>query len=121
MNVKDISIYFFEKTNQRATPAMFKKTGSQIKNLIESGYKEEEIIKCIDYLVENPPPKGFYSIGYLSYTINDVLQKIKLKELREKSELAIQDSLCSVENSKSNSEKFLNKKKNRFKGTLKIN
>lgn len=71
---KDIALYFFDATNQRATPQIFSKTIIIAKSILQGGYSREEIYESIDYLIGEGV--SMYSLGYLSTCINDVLFKI---------------------------------------------
>lgn len=89
---KDIALHFLEVTEGRYTQAIIAKTINQAKNLLKAGYSKDEIIKTIDYIVDNTDVK-MYSIGYINSCINDVLRKIKeenkeeeLEKLRKKLE-----------------------------------
>lgn len=77
---------FFSLTERRATAATFTQTIGQAKALLNAGFSKEEIISAIQYCIDNPPPKGFNSLGWLSYTIEDVLRKIKAKQAKEQIE-----------------------------------
>jgi len=79
-----VAQYFFAATGKRATSATMKQTIGQAKSLLKAGFKPEEIIHVINELVEHPPKDGLKSLGYLSYVIEDVLIKIKAKEVRNK-------------------------------------
>lgn len=74
-----IAKYFINKTAGRATPAIMKKTHTQAKTLLQSGYAKEEIFKVIDFLIDEMKIK-MYSLGYINTCINDVLIKIEKKE-----------------------------------------
>lgn len=83
---KDIALYFFDATNQRATPEIFSKTIIIAKSILKGGYTKEEIYQAIDYLVDEGVI--MYSLGYLSCSINDVLYKInKAKEIERNFEV----------------------------------
>lgn len=78
-----VAKYFIDKTAGRATPAIMKKTHIQAKTLLQNGYSKEEIIKVIDFLIDEKKI-NIYSLGYVNTCINDVLNKIKKEELQEK-------------------------------------
>lgn len=85
---KDIAIYFFKSINKKAKSKDYAITIKQAKYLIDLGYSLEDIALAIDYYVENPPPNGFYSLGYLNKSMEVALvekkldiEKQKLKEM----------------------------------------
>lgn len=78
-----IAKHFYNSTKMKATPAMVRTAIGHAKSLINTGFTHDEIINAIDYCVANPPPKGFMSLGWLSYTMNDVLKKIKVKQIKD--------------------------------------
>jgi len=80
---RTIAFEFFKLTNRRYTPATLKQTISQAQNLLDCGFKQHEILQGIHWCIEHPPPKGFYSIGWLSYDLENILHKIKAKEVQE--------------------------------------
>lgn len=82
-HAKDIAIYFFDHTNQRATKQIFMKTVVTAKSLLSNGYSKEEILKAIDYLIEQGV--NMHSLGYVSASINDVLVKVREREKKETS------------------------------------
>lgn len=57
------------------------------KNLLKK-YTLEDLKKVIDYLVKNPPRKGLYSIKFLEFVADEILDIIilreKAKEVRKK-------------------------------------
>lgn len=77
-DAKEIAVKFFEATNQKATRAVFAKTISQAKVLLESGYTLEEVLKAVNYATERN--KDIYSLGYFSYAINKILKDIEKEE-----------------------------------------
>ena len=85
-----VAKHFIGSTEQRATPAIMKKTTSQAKSILQSGYTKEEIIEVIDYLI-NIKQVNIYSLGYINKSINDVLRQIKQNNKeKEKQELKSQ-------------------------------
>lgn len=81
-DAKDIALHFVNITVGKATPAIMKKTISQAKTLLSSGYTKEEIIKAIDYIID-VMHVDMYSLGYVNTAINDVLKQIRQKEKEE--------------------------------------
>jgi hypothetical protein len=79
----EIARYFFTVTNKRATKATMSMSIGQAKSLLNAGFTFEEITKVIDYLTLHPPRNGFNSLGFLSYVMEEVLDKIKAKEVKE--------------------------------------
>lgn len=83
---KDIAIYFLEATDQRYTPSIIAKTIIQAKAILEAGYTKDEIIQCIDWVV-NKTTVVMYSLGYISTMINKILENIKQEvDAEEKNE-----------------------------------
>ena len=119
MSEREVARYFFDKTGRKATPALFGQSLGQVKTLLLSGFTEEEIKKGIDYLVENPPKNGFRSLGFLSYCLDDILLKIKVKELRERASGVI-TQINETQEATNNVQKFLNQKEVKVKGTGKF-
>jgi hypothetical protein len=114
---QEIAEYFYDNYLHKATQKVFMQNKSSAKALLNAGYTKEEIISCIDYLIANPPRNGFQSLAYLQYVINDVLIKLKAKELQRASELHIEVSQHEDTN---NIEKFNNMPKSKIKGVFKI-
>lgn len=112
---QEVMRYFYKATNQRITPAQAKMTVGQAKNLLKV-YEKQELIDCIDYLVKNPPPKGFVSLGFLSYAANEILAKINKEKFRETIKEKIQFDIDTSEPSEGNKEKFLKNKTKKIKG-----
>lgn len=88
---KDIAIYFFKSIEKNAEGKDYAVTIKQAKHLLDLGYSKEDVYLAIDYYVENPPPSGFYSLGYLNKTMEKALvekkldkELIKLKEMENK-------------------------------------
>ena len=79
---KDIAIYFLEATDQRYTPSIIAKTIIQAKAILEAGYTKDEIIQCIDWVV-NKTTVVMYSLGYISTMINKILENIKEEKVDE--------------------------------------
>lgn len=73
---KDVASYFYQKTGIRGTPAMYAKTIKQAKSLLEAGYTEEEIIYCLDFVIDIKKI-DIYSLGYLSYTIANIIKEVR--------------------------------------------
>ena len=83
---KDIAIYFLEATDQRYTPSIIAKTIIQAKAILEAGYTKDEIIQCIDWVI-NKTTVVMYSLGYISTMINKILENIKQEvDAEEKNE-----------------------------------
>lgn len=73
---------FYRFTNQRRTSAMYRKTMAQA-SLLLNQYTQSEIISAIDWCCEHPPPKGFTSLGWLEYDMNNILAKVQAREVKE--------------------------------------
>jgi len=78
-----LASYFFTLKNAKTTPAMMRMSIGQARNLINAGYTENEISDCILYTFNHPPRSGFKSIGWLSYTIADTLNKVKVMKMKQ--------------------------------------
>lgn len=78
-----LASYFFMLKSIRPTPAMMRTAIGQARNLINAEYTEQEITECILYTINHPPQKGFTSLGWLSYTIAETLNKIKVQKIKE--------------------------------------
>lgn len=117
MTTKDLATYFFNVTNQKWTGRNFSRTIGQINTLLKEGYTLEEIKAAIDYYVENPPEKGFYSIGWLNYNINQALRQVAIKKI-EKQQQGVHD--ITVTEDKSNREKYKKNSNHSVRGTIKF-
>lgn len=83
---RDIALYFLEATDQRYTSSIIAKTVIQAKSILEAGYTKDEIIQCIDWVVDKTNVI-MYSLGYISTMINKILENIKQEaEDEEKNE-----------------------------------
>lgn len=81
---KDIALYFLDMIGtERYTQTIVGRTIRQVKSVMASGYTKDEIVKCIDHIIN----KGvtMYSFGYVSASINDVLKEIEILELQNES------------------------------------
>lgn len=85
---KDIALYFFLATDVRYTSSMIAKTINQVKALLEAGYTLQEIKDSIDYIVTKTSIQ-MYSLGYLSTSINSILEKLN----KEKKELEVKETI----------------------------
>jgi hypothetical protein len=98
----------------------------QAKALLDAGYEMQDILQTIDYLMAHPPKDGIRSLGFVQYVINDVMFKIKVKELKEREIKAFEAVKANTgvpqptTQDLSNAEKYLNKAKATIKGALKI-
>lgn len=91
-DAKDIAVRFFERTNQRATSAMFAKTIKQAKDLMLAGFTKDEILKVIDYATSTP--NNIYSLGYFATAINKLLKEVeRLEAIETVAEMARQTSI----------------------------
>lgn len=79
---KSLAFYFFEKTNQKATPALIARTIASAKMMLKSGYTYEEIVSVINYVIDVQKTE-MYSIGYIEVSINAILHKIKSLEVKQ--------------------------------------
>jgi hypothetical protein len=90
----EIAKTFFYLTERRATPATFTQTLGQARTLLNAGFNKFEIIEGIKYCIANPPKKGFNSLGWLSYTLEDILKKIKIQHIKKE----MSETTISVDN-----------------------
>jgi hypothetical protein len=60
---------------------------NQAKSLIEAGFDYEEIKQGIEWCVEHPPKKGFQSLGWLSYDLENILVKVKAKQTKKEMDI----------------------------------
>lgn len=74
---------FFQKTGRRATKATMGQSINQAKSLLDAGFNVQEIEQGIDWCIKVSPPKGFNSLGWLSYDLENILLKIKAKEVKQ--------------------------------------
>lgn len=74
-DAKQIALHFIEKTSGRATKAIMGKTINQAKSLLTEGYKKEEILNVIDYLID-VKKIDMFSLGYVNVSINSILLTI---------------------------------------------
>lgn len=98
--------YFYFKTQRRTTKGTMAQTIGQAKALLSAGFTCQEIEQGIDYCVENPPKKGFYSLGWLSYDLENILVKLKAKQAKETLAQTVSipdDTVSSIEHSAKNS------------------
>lgn len=77
---KNLVLLFYDKTQLRFTNKDIMIAIKSAKSLLNSGYTFDEIKNTIEYCVENQPPKGIYSFGFISNQINRVLAILKQKE-----------------------------------------
>lgn len=109
-HAKEVALHFLERTTERFTPAMVKKTIGQVKTLMSSGYSKEEVIKVIDYLLD-VKKVNMYSLGYVNSAINNVLEELKEIEYNNISSISSQgkeyskEVLTDEESAKRNREK----------------
>ena len=85
-DAKDIALYFIDLTSGRATPSIISRTIIQAKSILSSGYTKEEIIKVIDVMV-GKKGASIYSLGYISASINSVLNEIKKEDVKEQAKI----------------------------------
>lgn len=77
---KELAIRFYEKTGLKYTNRDIMVSVQNAKTLLKAGYTYDEIKNTIDYCVDNPPPKGIYSFGFIVNQINKVTTLLKSKE-----------------------------------------
>lgn len=89
-HAKEVALHFLERTQEKYTPAMVKKTIGQVKTLMSYGYTRDEVIKTIDYLID-VKRVNMYSLGYVNSAINNVLEELKTLEYNKKAEEILQN------------------------------
>lgn len=85
MNIKDVALHFYEKTNIKITPSDMAKTVKQIKMIVNKGYNPKEIIDAINYIIDEKHVK-VYSMGYILKCIDSIYKEIQQRN-KEKEEL----------------------------------
>ena len=85
-HAKDIALHFYDRKGWRVgskhATSPFGKTVNQAKKLLSYNYSKQEIIEVIDYIFDNMD-KEIYSLGFVNYVINDVLDKIKVMKMKQ--------------------------------------
>ena len=89
---KELVLLFYDKTGLRFTNKDIMIAIKGAKRLLEAGYTFDEIKDTIEYCVKNPPEKGIYSFGFISYEINKVLAILKSKKRQQQVTQAIDKS-----------------------------
>lgn len=69
---KELALDFLEQIGQRPNPAVMARTIKSIRELMESGYNDEEIKYAMDYTLTIKP--DIYSFAYISTTIDKALR-----------------------------------------------
>lgn len=108
---KDIALYFIRITGGSLSTSNVGKTIIQAKKLLSLGYKKQNIIDVIDYLIASNI--NIYSLGYLFSCIESTLNTLevakKAKTEKEKLTLANQQQQSEVVSNLESSER--NKRK----------
>ena len=106
---QELTKAFFNAVEKKVTPGIFKQSIGQFKNLLNV-YTYEELEKVIEYIKEKKMT-NIYSVGYLSYATNKLLQDIKLEEIKKiKTEVIQADTLeLNIDNKKEKKSSFLDK------------
>lgn len=118
----EVARYFCDQTGNKFTPKMFI-IQLRIADSLLKVYKKEEIKFAIDYLIKNPPSKGFTSLAYVQYVMNSILIKKKALEERQKSEDAIKyprSTPEAIQDTDENKTKYTNKGMPTIHGVKKI-
>lgn len=79
---KDIALYFVQQTTGRATPSAIAKTITQAKSLLASGYTKDEVLACIDYVLQVRKIE-MYSLGYINAGINSILEDVNKQKTQD--------------------------------------
>lgn len=90
---KELVLLFYEKTGLKFTNKNIMIAIKNAKTLLEAGYTYDEIKNTINYCVENPPQKGIYSFGFITYEINKVLSILKQEEKKKITTQALDKSV----------------------------
>jgi hypothetical protein len=72
-DAKDVVSYFMAKAKLPASPSTYARTTQQVKILLQGGYTKEEIIACINYLIDVRAVE-VYSFGYINSSISSILK-----------------------------------------------
>lgn len=91
---KELALVFLEKIGQRATPSVMKRTITQVKELMEFGYTDDEIKYTIDYVTR--VNKNIYSFGYVCSAIDSAIKQ-RDKGERPKHAIKVRDVVVTNE------------------------
>lgn len=75
--------HFSNELNIKINRQQYARQIGMANNLLKK-YSLEQLISVIDYIKEHPLNKRIVSVAYLSYIADEVLDKIKLEELKNK-------------------------------------
>ncbi len=114
MERKEVIDRFLEISGQ--SDSNYGKYVLQMKEL-EACYSREDIMMGMDYLLDNPPPKGFFSLRYLLWQMPKILYtKRALAELEQL--LKPSEKEMDIEQSEENKTKYQAKARKGIKGTV---
>lgn len=115
---QEIVNHFIEKTNKRASTGWYRQQLGIANHLFDTGFTFDEVKSVIDYLVDNPPRNGFHSLGLLGYVMEEILIKIKAKEVKEQQQMQWQHyEDLNKHDDYSNMQKFQQNNKPKVKGS----
>lgn len=86
---KELVLLFYEKTGLKFTNTDIMRAIRNTKSLMQAGYTFDEIKDTIEYCVANPPEKGIYSFGFITYEIAKVTTILKSKKKQVVRETAV--------------------------------
>lgn len=105
---KEIATYYYDKRGIKPTQAQFTVTLQHAKSLLNK-YEINHIKLGVDYNIAHKPPKGFISLSWLNYCLDDIIAEHKAKII-----LAQQDEdheIKQVQQTKSSFERISNDKR----------
>lgn len=80
-DAKEVALYFIKKKDWKPVSALIVKSIQQAKAMLKAGFTKEDIIKAIDYIID-VEGVDIYSLGYLNVSINDIMDKLKVLEVK---------------------------------------
>ena len=84
---RELAKCFYSKTGLKcATQKMFLSAVSSADALLRAGWTCSEVIEVIDYLIVHPPSKGFYSLAFLQYVMDETMTKIRAQSAKKQQE-----------------------------------
>ncbi len=114
-SAQNVAFSFFTKFQLKYTPTDIKRVMKNVKDLMNAGYTEEELLNIIDYAFDNQPPSGIYSFGYIISIKDKALNEVRLKAEKLKREAQAQENRLQIKkieglNKVSNADKLRNRK-----------
>jgi len=78
---KDVALYFYKKKDWKADARMGRAVNT-VKSMMKNGFTKDQIISAIDYLFATTKV-DIFSIGFISYNINEALDKLNKDRLAD--------------------------------------